>query len=373
MIYLPVFLIILSVFLIFLTVYLFKNTELQFPKVDQGDFNGSKDPTELKLSSDTFIDSGVVHVIFSSDNKTPIAKVPLRAFKSPMLKYIFVDSFPAFFRYKNEFLQQDTDQGLCGSCWVFSVASVLADKVSLYSNGVIKKRLSVQQLLSCYPNDKKGCEGDSPDDLALWLDKNRTQIKTEGDYPYEQKSSIIVQTECPIQFSGVKVLPKSVRTITTFVDEKPYPSLTSVEKSTIAENVKRMKQELLTKGPIYSAISVRQNFYEYDGNSVYTTNVDSQNAIGGHSIEIIGYCEKGLDHRGLNLNSSGYWICKNYWSNWPLKTQNGLFALEMGINNCGIESRCGTLEPENKYNSKIHSNTFYNTPEIFHNYNRFSF
>jgi hypothetical protein len=354
-------------------VYLFKNTELQFPKVDQGDFNGSKDPTELKLSSDTFIDSGVVHVIFSSDNKTPIAKVPLRAFKSPMLKYIFVDSFPAFFRYKNEFLQQDTDQGLCGSCWVFSVASVLADKVSLYSNGVIKKRLSVQQLLSCYPNDKKGCEGDSPDDLALWLDKNRTQIKTEGDYPYEQKSSIIVQTECPIQFSGVKVLPKSVRTITTFVDEKPYPSLTSVEKSTIAENVKRMKQELLTKGPIYSAISVRQNFYEYDGNSVYTTNVDSQNAIGGHSIEIIGYCEKGLDHRGLNLNSSGYWICKNYWSNWPLKTQNGLFALEMGINNCGIESRCGTLEPENKYNSKIHSNTFYNTPEIFHNYNRFSF
>jgi len=372
MIYLEIFLLLLSVFLIYIIVYLFRNENLKFPSVDQGDFKGSKDPTELKTSLNRFIDSNLIHFIFSSTDTTPIAKVPLRSFKSPMLKYIFIDSFPLFLRYKNEFLQQDTDQGVCGSCWVFSVASVLADKVSLYSNGKIKQRLSVQQLLSCYPNDKNGCEGDSPDDLALWLDKNRIQIKTERDYPYEQSSSIIIQTDCPIQYSGVKVLPKSVRTITKFIEEKPYTTLNSNEKSDISENVKRMKQELLTKGPIYSAISVRKSFYEYEGNTVYTTS-DYENAIGGHSIEIIGYCDKGIDDRDLKLYSTGYWICKNYWSKWPLKTENGIFAIEMGVNMCGIESRCGTLEPENKVNSTINPDTFYNTPLIFHNYNRFSF
>jgi hypothetical protein len=334
---------------------------------NDNDFNSSKDPTELKVKSNTFIDTGLVPIIFSSNHNVPIARVPLRAFKAPMLKYIFIDEFPAFFRYKTEFLQPDTDQGLCGACWVFSVTSVLADKVSLYSKGKIKKRLSVQQLLSCYPN-KDGCTGDSPEDLALWLDKNKIQVKYEIDYPYDQNSSTIIQTDCPSQYSGVKVEPKSVRSITTFVEEKF--EMDNKEKETIKENIRRMKYELITKGPIYSAISVREDFYKYDGDSVYIST--DEKPSGGHSIEIIGYCEKGIDKRGSDVHDNGYWICKNYWSNWPIKTKNGIFALKMGVNNCGIESRCGTLEPVNS-NQDIPSETFYKTPENFHNYVRFSF
>lgn len=334
---------------------------------NDNDFN-SIDPTELKIKSNTFIDTGLIPLIFSSNNNLPIARVPLRPFKAPMLKYIFIDSFPAFFRYKTEFLQSHTDQGVCGSCWVFSVTSVLSDKLSLYSKGKIKKRLSVQQLLSCYPNNKQGCMGDSPEDLALWIDKNKIEVKYENDYPYDQNSSVIIQTDCPSQYSGVKVKAQSVRSITTFVEE----NVEAIRKNQeiIKENIKRMKYELITKGPIYSAISVREDFYKYEGDTVYIST--SQKASGGHSIEIIGYCEKGIDKRGINVYDNGYWICKNYWSNWPSKTKNGIFALKMGVNNCGIESRCGTLEPQYS-NQIVPQETFYKTPENFHNYVRFSF
>jgi C1A family cysteine protease len=63
--------------------------------------------------------------------------------------------------------------------------------------------------------------------------------------------------------------------------------------------------------------------------------------LGGHAIEVIGYCEPDTDKR-IGFEDMPYWICRNSWSkDWPIGTNdNGYFAIKMGDNMCGVESRC---------------------------------
>lgn len=107
-----------------------------------------------------------------------------------------------------------------------------------------------------------------------------------------------------------------------------------------------MKRALYETGPFYCAMSVYDDLFDFTGLEIYRK---SKNAslIGGHAIEIIGYCEKGIDKR-RGFKDSGYWICRNSWGkDWPTQTElDGYFMIEMGSNMCGIESRCGYADAE---------------------------
>ena len=79
-------------------------------------------------------------------------------------------------------------------------------------------------------------------------------------------------------------------------------------------------------------------------------------------MQIIGWCDKGVDKRN-NFNS-GYWVCKNTWGKEWSKYYDfpGYFAIKMGSNECGIESRTGNVNPNVKYSlgkGIIHSYTAY--------------
>ena len=68
-----------------------------------------------------------------------------------------------------------------------------------------------------------------------------------------------------------------------------------------------MKMQLYTQGPFVGSISIYRDFLNFKGDSVYKKN--SNDFIGGHAIEIIGWCNPGIDLRkGFE---DGYWICKN--------------------------------------------------------------
>ena len=119
-----------------------------------------------------------------------------------------------------------------------------------------------------------------------------------------------------------------------------------------------MKLELINAGPFYAAINVYKDFLKFSGQGIYRSNKGKE--IGGHAIEIIGYCDKNVDNRpGYR---SAYWICRNSWGdNWPLEIKDkGYFALPMGENFCGVESRCGPFLPDVELETPVIDNLAYN-------------
>jgi hypothetical protein len=105
-----------------------------------------------------------------------------------------------------------------------------------------------------------------------------------------------------------------------------------------------MKTQLAVGGPFYSVITVYDDLFAFGGSGVYRPNPAAR-PLGGHAVEIIGYSSPGADPRAQY--AEGYWVCKNSWgTDWPVGARDaGIFALAMGGNVCGVESRCGFAEP----------------------------
>jgi hypothetical protein len=267
------------------------------------------------------------------------ALVPLTPFKTSLLIVPYEGILPNFLLYKPDKLSPIQNQADCGSCFAFSACSVLADRMAIKSRGVFNQNLSVQQLLSC--SNRGGCDGGSPEEALLWISQTGTLLGTEQAFPYVQGSGGWVNTPCPKKLKGIKVgvRPQSVHSIVEFIPEDGY------DTDILAQNIKNMKAELMTGGPFYCALTVYDDLFTFTGSEVYVKQKGSS-LVGGHAIEIIGYCERGVDKR--KGWEKPYWVCRNSWAeNWPTNSpEAGYFAVEMGTNMCGIESRCGFGEPE---------------------------
>lgn len=293
-------------------------------------------PNILKLGSrvQPYLGTGYYH----------IAQVPLTPFvseyKQALLRPELVKS--NFLCYNLSRLTKSRDQGLCGSCWAFSIASFLGDRASISTNGSVVLELSVQQLLSCF-GDGVGCEkGASPEDVLIELEKQQTLLTIEKNNKYKQLVDTEIKTKCrdfSIYPSGLRVKRDSVKSLAEFIpEENPSPDI-------VSRNVSNIKNELINNGPVFAVMTIYDDFYSYDGNSVYKHD-KSLLPTGGHAIEIIGYSDEGVDFRS-GIDGEPYWICRNSWgTNWPLKSRtSGIFAIRMGVNECGIESRVGCAEP----------------------------
>jgi len=82
----------------------------------------------------------------------------------------------------------------------------------------------------------------------------------------------------------------------------------------------KIKEEILTYGPITGAFTVYEDFLTYKS-GVYQHM--SGAALGGHAIKVIGWGEED----GLN-----YWLCVNSWNEtWG---DQGLFKIKIG--DCGM-------------------------------------
>lgn len=270
---------------------------------------------------------------------TYIVNVPLTPFKSPLVILPPVKIIYSYLCYKQQYLSPIQQQGECGSCFACSVSSMLSDKVMIDTGGIFNETLSVQQLLACF--DRNGCDGGSPEDLCIWLGQTQLGINTDNKIPYTQYSGGLVDTKC-IEKSGVKVYVKegSVRSIVKFIPEDDQ-----IDQNILQQNVLNMKKTLIEYGPFFCAMSVYDDLFMFSGTEIYTKGKKAS-LIGGHAIEIIGYCEKNVDPRkGFR---DAYWICRNSWGeNWPLQSSTkGYFCVRMGVNECGIESRCAYAVPE---------------------------
>jgi len=273
-----------------------------------------------------------------------VANVPLTPFRAPVQMLPPLPpgvALPRFLMYRPELLSPVRNQGDCGTCWAFAVSNVLADRAMVATRAEYRRgSLSVQQLLSCY--DRSGCDGGSPEEACLWLASTGEELVSESLFPFTQGDGGAVYSACekniPPSAVRVGVVEKSVRSVVHFVEGNAPVA--------IDENVRNMKLELIQGGPFYSAIAVYDDLYLFSGLKPYRPG-KSATLVGGHAIEIIGYCERGADPRP-RYKDTGYWVCKNSWGeDWPTQTDTpGYFTVVMGENVCGIESRCGFATPE---------------------------
>lgn len=257
------------------------------------------------------------------------AVTPLKPLKSP-IKVFKPLELPNIFIYNPKYFTPVKDQGRCGGCWAFVICELLSDDITIK---IIKfgKNLNVQQLLSCYPGD--GCDGAAPEDALLWMEEDNFILEISNEY-------IQLKSECKKTTIGVVLEKGSIKSLCKDIERECIANPTPEEKKLLEENINRMKTQIYKDGPFFGSISVYQDFYNFSGNRAYTKGSDD--LIGGHAIEIIGWCDPGVDLR--DGFKGGYWVCKNSWStSWaPQYDFPGYFAIKMGVNECGIESRSGT-------------------------------
>lgn len=283
------------------------------------------------------------------DEFVALAKVdPNHIIGVPWVQLPDLDGYlPSYLKYKEKLLTPVVDQGKCASCWSISVVQMLADRVSVYTGGKVKKILSVQEMISCWGgHEGKACsEGGIPELAYHYIIKNG--IGLDKDYPYQQASTNKLKPCDKTRLNGERlfVKPDSVRSLC--IDPYAFKEGSSRYNNIIDLNVKNMKKELLVNGPFVCTIMVHSNLYTYSGLSVYEGSEGSK-FVGGHSVVCVGYCDEGINGVEPGFDTpGGYWVIRNSWSDWPTKSPSsmGYFYIKKGSNVCGIESRASRAFP----------------------------
>lgn len=298
------------------------------------------------------------NILLVNPNTWRQANVPLIPFTSPYKQNM--GSVPKFFVYNTSYLSSVIDQGKCGSCWAFSITNMMSDRISLAKLGRWKLNLSAQQIMECFkPNT--ACEGNSPEEAMKWIMDTQYKIKLASDYPYLEYSTTDVTGKCEKTKHGITIKEGSLSSVAEWIDE------VNIDKLLLEKNILNMKLEIKNNGPIFAAITVYEDLYAYTGDAVYSHSKASRE-VGGHAIEIIGYCDKNIDTRlGIKDSEQGYWICRNSWgTNWPtVSEQKGYFLIRLGVNECGIESRVGAAVPSVSWLEGDRKKLYYNDFNVF--------
>ncbi|KAL1139520.1 hypothetical protein AAG570_006503, partial [Ranatra chinensis] len=233
------------------------------------------------------------------------------------------------------------DQGVCGSCWAVAAASTLSDRFCIASKGIIKKPLSIEELLSCCEDCGEGCNG-GEDDRA-WKFFETHGIVTGGDYHSKIGCQPYQIQPCEHHTTGKRpacsTLPSTKtpdcqkKCINTNY-KKPFENdhYKTKVSYTIAKDVMEIKKEILLNGPVEGGFIVYEDFPVYKS-GVYQHTTGKE--LGGHAIRIIGW---GIE------NGTSYWLIANSWNtDWG---DNGVFKMLQGVNECGIEEEITAGEPD---------------------------
>jgi len=198
------------------------------------------------------------------------------------------------------------DQQQCGSCWAFSAAEVLGDRVAIAS-GKASPVLSPEDMVSCDGGDM-GCSGGRLPDAWSYL--SSTGIVSDACFPYT---------------AGGGTAPACSKKC---VDGESWSSSKVKASSAYAINgVDHMQQELMTKGPVQVAFTVYSSFMSYKS-GVYQKHWYEFLPEGGHAVKIVGW---GTE------NAVDYWLVANSWG--PAWGLDGHFKIKRGSDACGIETQ----------------------------------
>lgn len=265
----------------------------------------------------------------------------------PWVKATCAQRLPSYLKYDENKLTTVIDQRACASCWSIATTGMLADRISVYTNGAIKEELTNQEMISCWDGHQgEGCSvGGVPEMAYTYLIEKG--IALEKDYPYDQQFTTKISPCDEAKKSGRRVFAERGSDVSLCIDPYQYKEGSDEYNSTICANAENMKRDLFLHGPIVGTMMVYEGAYKYDGLSVYTGPRRGEKFVGGHALTIIGFCEEGVngDEPGFE---QAYWICKQSWGKeYPAKTpaEKGYMYIKMGTNCVGIESRASSCLP----------------------------
>lgn len=293
---------------------------LTAPRREHRNYHHQHHPENAPINGYKRKDNRFRHAVLSTASRSGL---PYRKLSSTTL--------PENFKYLPEHMVNVRDQGQCGSCWAFGIATALADRV-LLTNTVdgqynLDVQISVQRLLKCVPVSDTGNPNpdycDSGNDVGYALNHlPKNALIPELLDPYKQINGGPIEDKCP---DGSRLDHRY------HLDVKDIAVITGNDTK---KNVELMKQHIYQEGPIMGAmLALTEDFHDYDGTSIFESSPNAK-VEGGHCIEILGW--------GKNPDGNEYWICRNSWgANWPPnhlpEMGKGWFYIKMGVNMCKIE------------------------------------
>nr|XP_018901070.1 PREDICTED: uncharacterized protein LOC109033080 isoform X2 [Bemisia tabaci] len=193
------------------------------------------------------------------------------------------------------------NQGMCGSCWAFSVTGNVEGQNAIKNGKLIS--LSEQELVDCDKTDN-GCGGGYMYDAYQAIEK-LGGLEAEDEYPYEGKND-----QCRFKRSAVRVEVKAAVNISSDETE--------------------MAQWLVQNGPISIGINANAMQFYLGGVSHPLKFLCSPSQL-DHGVLIVGF---GVHNYPLFNKTLPYWTVKNSWGNrWGVK---GYYLVYRGDGTCGV-------------------------------------
>lgn len=221
----------------------------------------------------------------------------------PFVKAVIPDvDLPIEFDWRNKgAVTPVKNQGLCGSCWAFSVTGNVEGQYAIKHGKLLE--FSEQELVDCDKVDE-GCNGGLMDNAYRVIEK-LGGLESESDYPYEGSDDT-----CHFDVNRVEV------------------QLTGAVN--ISHNETDMAKWLMANGPISIAINANAMQFYMGGVSHPFKVLCNPNNL-DHGVVIVGY---GVHTYKLFNKTMPYWIVKNSWGqSWG---EQGYYRVYRGDGTCGV-------------------------------------
>lgn len=310
------------------------------------------------------------------------------------------------------------NQGQCGSCWANSAISVLNDRFCIHKDindqpldvsrfgagaanrafqeagscdkanslphdhGCTKRTtiLSPQRVVSCasmtvYPktyNDSAGCNGGNAQDAWHYFHAHGVSTMSgdgrSGCSPYvsgmcllkdpHNNGCLICEATSECQDSGLAPQLYKVGDYGKIRDPGlgPYKFGVKPPKKALENQIRMMKEEIMTNGPIQSCFAFPEDFQKFFNEhplGIYNS-TKGVNISGSHCVTLTGWgrdAASGMDH----------WIIRNSWGD-QFGTR-GYYRWKMGDDLCGIEHESWTGCPLGATTCKLTDGVQVATPD----------